>query len=71
MSRLKEALPFSRGKRVGPHQNRNYYTTVMGTRDGAWTGIRYYRSSFLFWVKLAIGIVRAIGIIRIAWDRVS
>jgi hypothetical protein len=37
----------------------------MGTRDGAWTGIGYYRSSFLFWVKLAI------GIIRIAWDHIS
>ena len=37
----------------------------MGTRDGAWTGVRCRGSSSLFWVKLAIGIV------RIAWDRIS
>jgi hypothetical protein len=37
----------------------------MGTRDSAWTGVRYRGSSFLFWVKLAIGIV------WIAWDRIS
>jgi hypothetical protein len=40
--------------------------SVMGTRDGAWTGVRCHGSSFLFWVKLAIGIVRAIGIVWIA-----
>jgi hypothetical protein len=31
---------------------------VMGTRDGAWTGVRYRGSGFLFWVRLAIEIVR-------------
>ena len=31
---------------------------VMGTRDGAWTGVRYRGSGFLFWVRLAIKIVR-------------
>jgi hypothetical protein len=34
------------------------YKGVMGTRDGAWTGIRYRGSGFLFWVRLAIEIVR-------------
>jgi hypothetical protein len=33
-------------------------TIVMGTRDGAWTGVRYHGSGFLFWVRLAIEIVR-------------
>ena len=31
---------------------------VMGTRDGAWTGVRCRRSGFLFWVRLVIEIVR-------------
>ena len=34
---------------------------VMGTRDGAWTGVRYRGSGFLFWVRLAIGIIRIIS----------